>query len=348
MTVQDELTQAFDAIIHETYKPNDPGAAVIIVKSGEVIYRNGVGMANLELGVPIEPDMVFRVGSVTKQFTAVAILMLMEQDRLTLDDPITRFLPDYPTQGHTITIRHLLTHTAGIKSYTDMPEWQALLGRDLSPQELIDLFKNQPMQFMPGEQWAYTNSGYVLLGAIIEDLSGHAFEQFLQTHIFDPLGMKHTCYDHHDKIIPRRASGYAAFEGSFVNAPYLSMTHPYAAGALVSSVDDLAKWDAALYTAQLLKQSTLQQAFVPHRLLNGTSTNYGFGWTIGSHEGHRVVEHNGGINGFRCSAIRLPDDRAFVAVLSNLESIDPDLLSFKLAATVIGKPEHVSRATAGT
>ncbi len=338
MSTNDKLIHAFDAIVHETYKPDEPGAAVIVVKDGAVIYRKGIGMANLELGVPIEPDMVFRLGSITKQFTATAILMLMQQGKLALDEPIRAFFPDYPTHGENITVRHLLTHTSGIRSYTDMLEWRSLLRKDLTLQELIDFFKDQPMQFTPGQRWSYNNSGYVLLGAIIENVSGQSYERFLQSHIFDPLGMKQICYDRPERIIRRRASGYDKVESGYINAPYLSMTHPHAAGALAASVDDLAKWDAGLDSEQLLEQSILRQAFVSHRLLDGTDTGYGFGWVIGAYEGRRICEHGGGINGFRCHAIRMPDDHVFVAVLTNQGSKDPEAPAFKLAAAMVGKP----------
>lgn len=332
------LIQTIDKLVQETYKPNEPGAAVIIVRDRAVFYRKGLGLANLELGVPIEPDMVFRLGSITKQFTAVAILMLVEEGLLALDDPITKFLPDYPTHEHTITVQHLLRHTSGIKSYTAMPEWLPLWRKDFTVPELVDFFKDQPMDFAPGERFAYSNSGYILLGAIIEKASGQTYEQFIQGRIFDALGMKHSCYDSPLRVIPRRAAGYDKGPEGYSNAAYLSMTQPYAAGALASSVDDLALWDAALYTDRLLKQETLQQAFVPHRLADGSATEYGYGWFTGQYAGHRLVAHGGGIHGFLSSGFRLPDDRAFVAVLSNNAGTDPGALAIKIAAWVIGQP----------
>ena len=173
------LVQTIDNLVQETYKPAEPGATVIVVRDGKIIFRKSQGMANLELGVPIEPDMVFRLGSITKQFTAVSILMLAEQGKLALDDSISRFLPGYPTHDHHITVEHLLSHTSGIKSYTSMSEWPPLWGKDFTVQELIDFFKYQPMDFAPGKRWAYNNSGYILLGAIIEKASGQTYEQFL-------------------------------------------------------------------------------------------------------------------------------------------------------------------------
>lgn len=332
------LIQTIDNLVQETYKPTEPGAAIIVVRDGKIIFRKGQGMANLELGVPIEPDMVFRLGSITKQFTVVAVLMLAEQGKLALDDSISNFLPDYPTHDYLITVKHLLTHTSGIKSYTSMPEWPPLWRKDFTVQELIALFKYQPMQSAPGKQWAYNNSGYILLGAIIEKVSGLSYEQFIQQNIFEPLGMKQSYYDSPTRVIPRRVAGYDKSSDVYTNAAYLSMTQPYAAGALASTVDDLVLWDSALYTEQLLKHETLQQAHISHRLTDGSSTAYGYGWAISEYAGHRLIEHGGGIHGFRTRAIRMPDDHVFVAVLSNNGGTDPEQLAFKIAALVIGQP----------
>lgn len=332
------LEQTIDELIQETYNATEPGAAVIVVKDGEVIFRKGHGMANLELGVPIEPDMVFRIGSITKQFTAVAILMLVEQGKLSLDDSISKFLTDYPTRGHVITIEHLLTHTSGIKSYTNMPEWLSLWRKDFTVEELITFFKDQPMDFAPDTRWAYSNSGYTLLGAVIEKVSGQTYEQFIQQNIFTPLGMKQSYLDSTSRLIPRRADGYDKDSEGYVNAPYISMTQFFSAGALTSTVDDLAIWDAALYTEQLLKQETLQKAFIPHQLANGDPTSYGYGWGISEYEGHLQITHGGFIHGFLTYAIRMPNDRVFVAVFSNNGGVSSALLAFKVAASVIGKP----------
>lgn len=336
------VAQQMDALLRHAYKPDAPGAAVIVVKDGKPILRKGYGLANLELDVPIRPDMVFRLGSMTKQFTAVGILMLVNEGKLALDDDITKFLPGYPTHGEKITIENLLTHTSGIKNYTDMPSWLKLWRKDFTVPELIDLFKNEPMKFKSGENWEYSNSGYILLGAIIEKVSGESYADFIRQRIFEPLGMKHSYYGDYDTIIPGRVSGYEVQGDGFVNTAYLSMTQPYAAGSLLSSVDDLARWDAALYTDKLVPQALLRKAWTPFRLKDGRSTGYGYGWVIWSYQGHRVVEHEGGINGFSTAGIRMPDDHVYVAVLSNCPGLKagPDDLAMKLAALAIGKPER--------
>lgn len=335
-----ELTAAISALLDQTYKPDLPGAAVIVVRDGQVVFRKGYGMASLELGVPIEPDMIFRIGSITKQFTAVATLMLAEQGKLSLSDEITRFLPDYPVNGKKITIEHLLTHTSGIKSYTSLPEWLPLWRKDLSLTELIAIFRDKPLDFAPGESWSYNNSAYVLLGAIIEKASGQSYQDFIEQRIFAPLGMKHSFYDRTERVIRRRVAGYSKGKDGYVNCAYLSMTQPHAAGSLMSSVDDLALWDAALYTERVVKQESLKRAWTPYRLNNGKPTHYGYGWAMGEWEGHRFITHDGGINGFITSGYRFPDDKVYVAVLTNLDSplANPGDLAFRIGTLTIGKP----------
>lgn len=335
-----DLIATINAIVEPTVASGGPGASIIVARNGQVVFRKGYGLANIELAVPIEPQMIFRLGSITKQFTAVAILMLVEQGKLELTDPLTKFLPDYPTQGHTITVEHLLTHTSGIKSYTGMAEWLELWRKDFTPTELIDLFKDQPMDFVPGEQWAYNNSAYVLLGAIIEQCVGCTYTEFIEQQIFAPLGMSHSSYDVTSRIVPGRVAGYGTGPDGLENAAYLSMTQPYAAGSLMSSVDDLAIWDASLANATLVSRKLLEDAWTPYVLPDGNSTYYGYGWVASTYADHRLIAHGGGIHGFNTFALRLPDDGIFVAVLANNGMGDPDstTLALKIAATLIGHP----------
>ena len=197
-----------DRVLAAAYKPGEAGAAVIVVKDGQTLFRKGYGMANLELSVPVRPEMVFRLGSITKQFTAAAILMLAQQGKLAVTDDVTRFLPDYPSGGRKVTIDHLLTHTSGIKSYTGMPEFWKTQGQDASVSEMIDFFKKEPFEFEPGEKWNYNNSGYFLLGAIIEKVSGQPYGEFVLKNIFLPLGMTHSFYGDNEPVIAGRVSGY--------------------------------------------------------------------------------------------------------------------------------------------
>jgi CubicO group peptidase (beta-lactamase class C family) len=311
------LAKKINAFLEKTYPANEPGAAVLAVKDGKIILRKGYGMANLELGIPIKPGMVFRIGSITKQFTAAAIMKLAEEGKLSVTDDIKKYLPDYPTHGHKITIHHLLNHTSGIKSYTNIQEMYSLMRKDMTLKELMDFFKNQPMDFAPGERFLYNNSGYVLLGAIIEKASGKSYEAYIDENIFKPLGMSNSYYGSSIRIIPLRASGYEKEKNEITNASYLSMTLPYAAGSLLSTVDDLHRWYQALEAGKVISQKSLEQMYTPTKLNNGKTQNYGYGWSLRTLFGEKTIEHDGGINGFTTNALRVPGKKVFVTVLTN-------------------------------
>jgi CubicO group peptidase (beta-lactamase class C family) len=335
------MRQQMEAVLTKAYPADQPGAAVIATRDGEVLYRAARGMANLELGVPLEADMVFRLGSISKQFTGAAIALLEERGELSIDDPITKFLPDYPTHGHEITVAHLLAHTSGIRSYTGILGWmETKIKEDLTTEELVDGFKNEPMDFAPGERWSYSNSGYVLLGAIIEKVTGKSYEDFVEQEIFAPLGMTSSYYGSHDQIILRRASGYDGSPGEYRNAQYLSMTQPHAAGSLLSTVNDLAKWDHALYSNCLLSDETRKKMMTPFKLNDGSSTEYGYGFLIGELRDRPLVFHGGGIFGFITYGLRLPQERIYVAVLTNSTGhpVRADDVARRLAAIAIGDP----------
>ena len=342
----DDLAARLDRIFAEAYPATGPGAAVIVVQDGKPILRKGYGLANVELSVPITPEMVFRVGSVTKQFTAAAILKLVEAGRLSLSDEIGRFLPDFPTRGKKMTVEQLLTHTSGIKSVTGMPSWSPRMREDWTPAQIIAFFQNEPLDFEPGTKWKYNNSGYHLLGAIIEKVSGKKYEDFVAEAIFRPLGMERTRYGSDAPIIPGRVEGYQRTPGGLINAPYISMTQPYSAGALVSTVDDLTRWQAALDRDGFLSAESRRRMWTPVTLPDGTATRYGFGWGIWKYEGHAVVEHGGAINGFVTANMRLPDDRIYVAVLSNASGPgrDPRMLALQAASLVAGIPADDRKA----
>jgi D-alanyl-D-alanine carboxypeptidase len=335
-----DLAARIDHLLAATYPAAEPGAAVLVEKDGAVVLRKGYGMANLELGVPIQPEMVFRLGSITKQFTAVAILQLAAQGKLALDDEITRYFPDYPTHGQTITLEHLLTHTSGIKSYTSLETWRAKMREDLSVAQMIDLFKNEPADFAPGEKWLYDNSGYFLLGAVIEKVTGKPYAQALAETLFTPLGLTHTSYGEDAPLLPGRVAGYEGTPGHYQNASYISMTQPYAAGALLSNVDDLARWARALTSGTLVRPDLFARMTTSYRLKDGRRTSYGYGLGIWTYEGHRVIEHGGGINGFATDLLLLPDDRATVVVLSNNpgHEPDPDFVAAEIAGLLVGRP----------
>lgn len=335
-----DLAAAFDAILQKQFKSGEPGCAALVARNGKIVYHKAHGMADLENNVPMRTDHVFRIGSVTKQFTAVAILQLAEAGKLSLQDDLTKYIPDYPTGGKTITIEHLLTHTSGIQSYTDMPEWDAMVRRkDFTLEALIDFFKNKPMLFDPGTKWRYNNSGYILLGYIIEKASGMSYAQYVEEKLFKPAGMRHSYYDDPVRLIPNRARGYQNLqEGSFGNTEYLSMTQPHAAGSLASTVEDLYNWNQALFAGKLVSKEWLKKAHTPYRLADGSDTRYGYGWSLGALQGSPTIEHGGSINGFQSILTYLPQEDLCVVVLSNNENNEPMDAASRLAGVAIGKP----------
>ncbi|MHA7842899.1 MAG: serine hydrolase [Winogradskyella sp.] len=333
------LTQQFDDIVAQYYNDNNaPGATVLVAKNGKAIYRKAVGKSNLELDVDMIPENVFMLASITKQFTAVSILMLEEQGKLSLDDTITKFIPDYPTHGKTITVHHLLNHTSGIKSYTSIGDLRQVARQDKTLNELIDYFKNEPMDFDPGEDYSYNNSGYVLLGKIIEVVSGENYADFIHNHIFQPLGMNASQYGSNTKLIKNRAMPYEEADNGYVNASYLSMSIPHAAGALTSTIDDMLKWQNALTSNTLIKNSTLQKAINGSNLNNGEHIAYGYGLSELTFKGSKGYTHSGGIFGTSTDGIYFIEEDVYVIGLSNCNCNNINGLTAKLAALAIDKP----------
>jgi CubicO group peptidase (beta-lactamase class C family) len=295
-------------------------------------------MANVELGVPMQPGMVFDLASVTKQFTAAAILLLQERGKLSVEDDITKYLPDYPTHGQTITVHHLLTHTSGIPNFTALPEWRPQ--EDMTVRQVIDLFKDKPLDFNPGEKLSYSNSGYILLGAIVEKASGKSYEDFIEQEIFAPLGMQHSRYGHQDEIVPGRVAGYVKGEdGSARIAEYFSRTQAFAAGALMSTVDDLSLWVDALTSEKLLTRASLERMTTPAKLNSGEPTPAAYGLGIAEEGGMRIYEHGGGIPGFNTDILIIPDRRLQVIVLSNFSGQEPGAgrLAYRVAIRALDK-----------
>lgn len=332
------LETTFDTLLQAHYMSENPGVTALVAKNGEVIYRKAVGKAHLELDVDMKPENVFELGSITKQFTAVAILMLIEQGKLGLDDEITKYLPDYPTQGKKITVHHLLNHTSGIKSYTEMGDLNTFAKNDKTPKEIIDFFKNEPMDFDSGTAWRYNNSGYIILGYIIEEISGKSYADFIASTIFKPLGMQNSYYGSKTKFIKNRASGYMPSENGYRNANYISMTLPYAAGSLMSCVDDMLLWHKAIHNNTLITAESKAKAFTNTVLNNGKPTNYGYGWQINEINGTPSIEHGGGIFGYVTQGVYIPEEDIYVILLSNTNGNSPHDVAIKMAAVAMGKP----------
>lgn len=331
------MEEKIDQLMSNQYKNEDSGATILLAKKGEVIYRKAFGKSNLELDTDMIPENVFEIGSITKQFTAVSILMLLEEGKLSLDDEITKFIPDYPTQNTKITIHHLLTHTSGIKSYTSIPSLADYARNDIPLTELIDAFKNEPMDFKPGEQYLYNNSGFVLLGYIIEKASGIPYEEFIQKRIFEVLKMENSSYGSKYTIIKNRAAGYQKQE-NYLNANYISMNIPHAAGAIMSTVDDMLLWQKAIQNNTLISKESLAKAFTNYTLNNGEKINYGYGWAHNLVNDIPVIEHGGGIFGYTTQGIYVPSEHIYVIILTNCNCSSPTEIAFKIAAIAMGKP----------
>ncbi len=334
------LEQRLDAALAPMFKPNWPGATVIVTRDGKPVFRKAYGQANLPENTPMQPDMQLRLGSITKQFTAVGILMLAEQGKLSLQDDIRRHLPDFPDKGKTITIEHLLQHTSGIPNYTSLKAFRNLPDEGVTIAQVVDLFKDEPLDFAPGERYSYSNSGYFLLGVVIEKLSGMKYHDFIARNIFEPLGMTDTAQEGFERSGKRRIKGYRLSGDKVVPVADIDVTLAYSAGALVSTVDDMARWDAAVSSGKLLKPDSWRQAFTACRLPHNAPCNYGYGWNIGTLAGHRMIHHGGSIPGFTAQALRLPDDKVFVAVLTNGNggAVNTPVIAYKAAGIAIGQP----------
>jgi CubicO group peptidase (beta-lactamase class C family) len=309
------------------------------MRRGKLVKAKGYGLANVELGVPVTPRSVFQTGSVGKQFTATAVMLLVEAGRLGLDDRIIQWFPEAPMAWREITVRHLLSHTSGIPDYgaeeNTMGKGVVDFHRDYTEDELVRKFAALPLDFPPGEKWSYSNTGYVILGALIRRVTGEFYGDYLQEHVFKPLGMTSTRIISEADIIPNRSAGYRLVDGRLRNQDWVSPSlNTTADGALYSTVPDMAKWDEALYGEQLLKRATLEQMWTPVKLNDGKTAPYGFGWRIGAAGGHRVVWHDGAWQGFTMSIRRYPDDGLTVVVFTNLDenNSDPGKIAEAVAA----------------
>jgi CubicO group peptidase (beta-lactamase class C family) len=313
--------------------------SVLLARGGQPLFSKGYGMANYELDVPNTPQTVFRLGSLTKAFTATAIMMLQERGKLRIADSICGYLPDCPPAWRPVTIRHLLMNTSGITSFTELPDYPKTMALPVTHETLIARFKDKPLEFAPGAEYKYSNSGYYLLGVIIERTSARTYADFLQENIFQPLEMTSSGYDSARRLIKNRAAGYQMAGGGRVNALPIDMSIPYAAGALVSTVEDLLRWDRALYTEQLLSRRSFDEMFTPSK--DERAHGFGYGWAIRPRFERRAIEHDGGVNGFNASLSRFPADRVVVIVLGNNAAVPTRPIANDLAAIVLGAPYTV-------
>ncbi|WP_267875582.1 serine hydrolase domain-containing protein [Duganella radicis] len=333
------LANNIDAVIAPRYRPGEPGAVLLVIKDGHVLFRKAYGEADVLTHTPLSPDMAMPIGSMTKQFTAVAVMLLAESGKLSVGDPITRYLPTYPTHGKTITIENLLTHTSGIPDYVTTPDWPSNMGHEVSTQGLLDTISQRPLDFEPGAKYDYSSSNYVLLGAIIEKVSGLPYAKFLEQRIFLPLGMKDTGYARRLRGNAALAAGHTLVESGFIHSPPVSPSQLSAAGGMLSTVDDLARWNKAIDAGRLLSAAGWKKVFTPYRPREGTS-EYGYGFQIGdSWQSTMTIRHGGRVPGFESFAMRLPEQQMYVAVLSNLDGgrTPPYEVAQRAALVTMGK-----------
>ncbi|HUO94148.1 MAG TPA: serine hydrolase domain-containing protein [Rhizomicrobium sp.] len=323
----------------EMARQHIPGLAVGVYSRGRVLLAKGYGLANVELNVPVKPETIFNAGSVGKQFTATAIMMLVEEGKLSLDDSITKYFPDAPDSWKPILIKNLLSHTSGLSDYSDYtgpndPFYERL---DFTEDELMTKVEAMPIEWAPGERWEYRNTNYLILGVLIHKITGEPYGQFLDERIFKPLGMTSSGLMSAHDIVHNRASGYALDHGQLKNEKWISPTfNSTADGSLWFNVIDFAKWDAALYTTRLLTQASLDRMWTVYKLNDGKPNPgpYGFGWRIDQFHGHKAMEHNGSMWGFTSSILRYPDDGLTVVVLNNLYDAEPETIADVIAGLV--------------
>ena len=289
--------------------------AVLVARGDDVLLDKGYGFANLEWSIPDSPKTKFRLGSITKQFTAASILLLEQSGKLNVNDAVKKYMPDAPAAWDNITIFHLLTHTSGIPNFTSFSDYRKLEPFSTTVAELVARFRDKPLDFQPGEKWSYSNSGYVLLGYLLEKLSGESYARFVEDNIFKPLCMVDSGYDSNSAVIPNRASGYTRGQNGMVNAGYIDMTIPLSAGALYSTTEDLLRWEQGLFGGKLLSPASLKKMTTPFK------NDYGFGLGIHAVNGHEEIAHGGGIEGFNTALAYYPDDRLTVVVLGNVEGL---------------------------
>lgn len=336
---QDDLVAKVDEFVNlEMSRQRIPGLSLAVVRGGRPALIKGYGLANVEHEVPVKPETVFQSGSVGKQFTAAAVMMLVEEGKINLDDKISKYFADAPESWRDITVRHLLTHTAGTTDYPRDFDFR----RAYTEAELLERAGAIPLAFRPGEKWSYSNLGYVVLGILIGKVTGKFYGEFLRERIFRPLGMTTARIITEADIVPNRAAGYRLVKGELKNQEWVSpVINTTADGSLYLTTLDLMKWDAALYTEKLLKRSSLDQMWTRVKLNDGRTQDYGFGWQLNDVGGHRLIEHGGSWQGFKSHIARYPDDHFTVIVFANLAQAEPEKIV--RGVTVIYHPELVPK-----
>ncbi|MEM8510155.1 MAG: serine hydrolase domain-containing protein [Bacteroidota bacterium] len=332
-TYSQKIATKVDSLLNEKYSNTAPGAVYLIAKGEQQLFKKAYGLSNLELEIPMVIHNVFEIGSLTKQFTAISILILVEQGKLKLDDTVSTHIPNYPN-GNFITIHHLLTHTSGIKDFTRLKGLNKIAKADLTAKELVDFFKKEPLDFMPGEKFEYCNSGYILLGYIIELVTKKSYGEFVAETIFKTLNMTNSYYGNHRKVVPNRASGYSKKDNRYINSRYISFSIPFSSGALMSTVEDMFKWQKGVKNHILINEESTKKVFTNYRLNNGENIDYGYGWHIKTRNGIQIYEHGGSIFGFKSMGVYIPEEDIYILSLTNCGCNSPTKITQEIASMV--------------
>jgi len=343
----DTKYKTIDSLFTNVFEDNKPGGSVLVLKNGEVFYRNAVGMENIQDMKKLSPNSIFSIGSITKQFTSMCILLLEEQGKLSLSDDINKYLTDFPTHNYKITIEHLLTHTSGYIDYFDIPEFWGIYQNEISVEKALGLIKDKPLQFVSGEGYKYSGVNYILLGLIVEKITGGSFEDFLQANIFDVLEMNNSHFLRKQKQFTGLAQGHTMVDNEFIIADSVCMSFLFSAGAVYSNVNDMGKWINGLVDNKIIEKQSLDRAWRKNVLSNGDTISYGYGWDIAELQGHTSLEHGGSMIGYDAYHIYLPDDSVYVVLLTNSISIQgpgrskfsPKPVVHKIAAAMINGNE---------
>jgi CubicO group peptidase (beta-lactamase class C family) len=331
------LAGKIDQYMKDAVKEGKFSGSILVAQNGNVLVTKGYGMANIEMNAPNTPQTKFRIGSLTKQFTAMAIMILQEYGKLNVQDTICKYVSQCPAAWQKITMHHVLTHTSGIPDISNSPEFGTIALSPISAEKLIERFKNLPLEYKPGEKFSYNNVGYLLLGYIVEKASNRRYEAFLKEKIFQPLNMFSSGVDHHELILKHRACGYARQGDATVNAPYIYISNLEGGGSLYSTVEDMFLWGHALSNEKLVSKKTLDAIFTPY-IATPFGADYGYGWFVHKDKSdRRVIGHTGGINGFRSRIVNYPEERILVIILSNLSVTPVDEIANDLAGMVLGQ-----------
>jgi CubicO group peptidase (beta-lactamase class C family) len=333
-----QLAEHVDRIAHEVLSGPAAGMSVAVARDGRTILARGYGLANVEDSVAVTPGTVFHIDSISKNILAGAVLQLVEEGKLSLDDDVRKYVPEAPTQGHRVTVRQLLNHTSGIYSYTSLPNSDDNERLDLTHEQLLASIKGKPFDFEPGTRWRYDNSGFYLAGMVVERVTKQEYGAYIREHLFKPLGMTTASLCNARMIVPHLATGYAAEDGVLTRAPFISWSLAWAPGSVCATATDLLTWQAALDSGHVLRPETLALMRTPTTVADGTKIDYGFGTRLGALDGHRIVGHTGSGGGFRSALLSFPDDHLTIAVLMNMDnpSQSPLAVAAQIARKALG------------